>query len=233
MSRPVLDIAPATLAREGDQGPILALDANGYASISHDATAFLAVPFARLTARGELLQFDGTTVVSIDDAGAAITRGQDLGFRFLRDGTVWHRSEQLHLAIAEDRTVSGTDPKTGSAAIDKDSQYIGPLATRRAIMLATVARVGWMSWDDPEAVAPGKAKPTSIAECDGYRTAASKALACVTRDKTWTKRLWIAIARVDGYAAELPPWGRDATASACSLGATRLKGYFATRKCAL
>jgi len=233
MPRPVLDIAPATLAWGGDQGPIMALDANGYLSISHDETAFLAVPFARLTARGELLRTDGTTLVSIDDAGTVFAEGRDLGFMIMRDGTAWQRGEKLHFAIAEDRTVSGTDPKTGNPTTHTDMQYVGPPATRRAIILAKITWAIWLTADEPEPVAPGKAKPTSIAGCDVYRTEASKALACVTRDKTWTKRLWIAIARVDGYAAELPPWGRDATASACSLGATRLKVYFATRKCAL
>jgi len=230
--RPVLDIAAATLAWGGDHGPIMALDASGYLSISHDATGFLAVPFGRLTAGGELLRTDGTTLLSIDEAGTVLVEGRDLGFVIKRDGTAWQRGEKLHFAIALDLTVSGTDPTTGSPTTHTDSQYVGPPATRRALVLAKITWAAWLTADDPAPIAPGTAQPTSIPECDAYRTLASRALTCVTRDKAWTKRLQVALARVEGYAAALPPWGRDSTASACTLGATRLEAYFATRKCA-
>jgi hypothetical protein len=229
----ILDIAPATLTWGGDHGSILALDAAGYLSISHAEAAFLSVPFARLTAGGDLQRMDGTTLLTIDDAGNVLLEGRDFGFVIKRDGTARQRGEKLTFQIADDGTVSGTDPMTGNATIDTGSKYVGAAATRRAIMLAKFTWVAWLSADEPEAVAPGEAKPTSIAACDAYRTMTSKALRCVRRDKEWTKRLQRAIARVDGYAAELPAWGRDATASACELGATRLKAYFATRKCAL
>lgn len=233
MSRAILDIAPATLTWDGDHGRILALDAAGYLSISEEAAAFLAVPFARLTAAGELLRTDGTTLVTIDDAGTILVEGRDYGFVIKRDGTAWQRDEKLAFQIADDGTVSGTDPRTGNAAIDTGTQYVGTSATRRAIMLAKITWALWLPWHEPEPVAPAKANPTSITACNAYRTMSSRALACVKRDKEWTKRLQRARARIDSYAAELPQWGRDATASACALGATRLKAYFATRKCAL
>lgn len=228
---PILDIAPATLAWGGADGPILTLDAAGYLSISRDSTAFLAVPFGRLTAGGEFRQIDGSTSITIDDAGAILVDGRDLGFVIEREGTAWQRGTQLHFQISDNGTVSGTDPATGSQSIDRESQYVGPAATRRAIMLAKLAWAAWLYTDEPTAVAPGKAKPTSIQACDAYRALTIELLACAARDTDWTKRLQRAITRVDGYATELPPWGREATASACELGSTRLKAYFAARNC--
>lgn len=211
----------------------MALDASGYLSISHDATAFLAVPIAKLTEGGELSRIDGTPVATIDDAGTVLNEGIDRGFAVKRDGTFWQRGEKLHFEIADDGAVWGTDPKTGGRSIRPDMRYVGPPVARRAIVLAKLAWSIWLPAEELAPIAPGKPKTSSIPACDSYRAQASRALSCVTRDETWTKRLRIAIARVDGYAAELPRWGRDATASACGTGASRLRAYFATRSCAL
>jgi hypothetical protein len=230
-TRPILDIAPATLAWGGAEGPILTLDPAGYLSISSDTTAFLAVPLGRITAGGEFRKMDGSAFITIDDAGTILVDGRDLGFVIEREGTAWQRGEKLHFEISDDGTVSGTNPATGGQWIDRDSRYVGPSATRRAIMLAKLTWAAWLPWDEPTAVAPGMAKPTSIPACDAYRAMSIKLLACAARDSDWTKWLQRAIARVDGYATQLPAWGREATASACELGSTRLNTYFGARKC--
>ncbi len=229
----ILEISPASLAWAGLDGVVITLDEAGYVSISYDSTAFLAVPYGRLTPRGEFLRIDGTVFATIDDAGNVFVGGRDMKLMVKRDGTSWHRNGHLAIAIADDHTVYGASGEHGEISARKGSRYDGPLGTRRAIIFAKTAKI-WLRPDPwPEPVVPGGANATSIAACDVYRAKAMKALACVRHDEVWTKWLRMAIARVDGYAKELPRWGSDATAASCEVGAIRLTAYFATEECLL
>lgn len=232
---PVLDLSPATYAWGGEEGPLLALDAQGYVSMSAEVTAFLPVPFGHLTDRGELIRDDGTTAATIDDAGLVHIDGRDMGLTIDRNGAAHHRNGKLALAIGEDGTVSGPGGENGDVTTYTESRYEGPLGSRRAILFATIMRTIWLGPDpDPaQVVSSSKAKLISIASCNAFRAKAKKALACVKRDKIWTERLRETIARVEGYAATPPAWGSEATAASCELGATRLTAYFATKHCQL
>lgn len=231
---PVLDLSPVTYAWGGEFGPQIALDAQGYVSMSYDAYAFLPVPFGRLTAGGELIRDDGTTAATIDAAGLVRIEGRDMKLTISRDGTAHHSNGKLAFAINEDRSVSGPFGENGEVTTDSNVRYDGSLATRRAIIFATIMRTIWLGPDpSPESVSPSNAKRLPLASCDAYRARARKALACVKRDEIWTRWLREAIARVDGYASSPPAWGSESIAASCQLGATRLTAYFATKNCKL